>query len=58
MDIAPAEARPVYDLVMTRIEVLMPLDPQPDTAEGKELNLLADLAMFYERQIFPSERQS
>lgn len=43
---------------MTRIDTLILADPAEDTPQGRELSLLADLAMFYERDIFPSERPS
>jgi hypothetical protein len=57
MDITPPEARPVYDVVMARIEELMPIDPDQDSPQGQELELLVDLAMFYERGIFRTEHQ-
>ena len=42
------EANPIYVLTLARINVLMPLDPPLDTAEGQQLRLLADIAEYYE----------
>lgn len=46
---AKVGANEVYKLVMARIEALM--NAGKDTAEGEELHLLGDLAVFYERQL-------
>ncbi len=53
MDIAP-EVKALHEAVLTRVKLLMVNDPARDTPDGEELSLLADLAMFYEREIFPS----
>lgn len=44
---------PVYLGAMERIEHLMLADTAPGTPEGDELNVLVDVAMFYERRWFP-----
>lgn len=38
-----------YDAAMARIEVLVDLDPLPDTPEGRELSALADQVIAWEK---------
>ncbi len=46
----------VYSALMTRLTQLMEADPEPKSAEGTELNLLATLAEFYERDCEPRSK--
>jgi antitoxin component HigA of HigAB toxin-antitoxin module len=42
-----------YQQILKRIEVLMDLDPERDSYEGRELNALVDAVMEYEDRILP-----
>lgn len=39
-----------YDAALKRIDLLMDIDPEPDSAEGKELNSLCDMVRRYEEK--------
>lgn len=49
------EQMSIYDAIMPRIEVLMHTDPAAESEDGIELTCLTTVAMFYERNVFPSE---
>jgi len=39
-----------YDAALKRIDLLMDIDPEPDSAEGKELNSLCEMVRRYEEK--------
>jgi antitoxin component HigA of HigAB toxin-antitoxin module len=49
----PIQSKEEYAAVMGRIYVLCDIDPMPETEEGRELTVLVDRAMVYEREHYP-----